>query len=139
MKLSTGISSGRAAYYDRSPLAVIRTFSITTGPHANTIRDTYTVPAARSAFFLHSMADIIRATAATTAGEVGGGAENSSSSPWLTKARITTLNANDSNIAASSIGVLMQAGNVLHLRTVDVSTGGTVTYQLQNTLTEFDA
>ncbi len=127
---------------DRNPvMKFLEGAAVGVGPHTPTQRASYTVPAGKKAMLNALQLDVIRATAATTAGPVSayvnfliGGGGNNSIGPTMYKNAI-----NDSDLMRLSIGVVMSAGDALRVYTADGSTGGTVTYAWGAILTEYDA
>jgi hypothetical protein len=136
MKLAS-LSGARAAYYDRNATTVSGNYIATVGPHASTVRFTYTCPSGRKAYIEAATSHVLRATAATTAGGISvfiGTSTIRATDHWVVN---NTVNYFERQVQATVITIY--AGGVYSGTTNDGSTGGTVDYNLQMTGTEFDA
>ena len=136
-------AGARAEFYDRNPKTITLSYAVTgVAPHSNTQRATYTVPAGRKARVTTAKLTHLRTTAATTAGIVLAYAQltpvgASAGILYLTQSLNGAVGAGD-ELNAQGQAVLL-AGDQIALYTADVSTGGTVNYDLYLHLTEFDA
>lgn len=142
MKLTTGTSSGRAAYYDRNPLDVVNQYIAAIAPASLTVRWTYTVPAARKAYVESAFNLCIRETVATTAGDAWSEVTVTPNGGANTFLGAAVFNGNVvGNQGQSSLGSvgLLQAGDALIGKTLDNSSGGTVQFAVASKATEFDA
>jgi len=133
----------RLDWYDRNPGNQRQLYAVAgVAPHLETIRWTYTVPAAKKAWISAAFVAARRATAATTAGEVrarvvfapSGGQYGS-----IIMARIFGNVVNDQDKAAFGPGMMMQATDQLLGLTMDLSTGGTIDYEVTAVIVEFGA
>ncbi len=128
----------RGYYYDRAPTPQVFEFQGgAVAPHTDTSRFGYTVPAGRKAFIVHLVATISRATVAAPVGSYGahfGGL--GANLAWL-RTRKNTVDA--AEVLALPTSLTLNAGQVLSGLTFDGSTGGTVDYQINAALVEFDA
>jgi len=134
---------GRPAWYDRNPVnRAIDYNASAVGPHAVTDRATYTVPAGKKALVENISLLVMRDGSPTTAGRAwaiamiypGGGAGWTALSAIVLSA---TVGATDHAEVGTS--ALLQATDVIKLRTEDLSTAGTHFYALGLKITEFDA
>lgn len=127
---------------DRDPSNVVIMVSLQLAPHTLTIRDTYTVPAGRSAFLNSIFLETYITTAPSSVG----------STRIVVTLNQTTLgvghifelyrhtNAVDAEKSGSiSPEFLLVAGDVVRILTIDNSVGGNVRYNASVIFTEFDA
>ena len=135
----------RAVYYDRNPANSILPYSSNlVGPHAETTRATYTVPAGNSAFIEMTalVLEIITAAGTPQRREAMVGITPDGGS-WdaIAFAAITAKDNTIGDIVSTNTSshILLVAGEDVQLRTVDGSTTGTVRYRLRAKIVEFDA
>jgi hypothetical protein len=108
-------------------------------PHADTTRASYTVPANRRAVLTGCMCHILRVTVAAPVGNaaiyvistIGGGGF------YSCIAELLTNNIGDQQTALFSGQAWLTAGDTVELHTLDISTGGTVTYRGSFCIVEF--
>lgn len=130
--------SPRAEWYDRNPSdQSVGYLAVAVAPHTTTTRATYTVPTGRKAFITALHAEVYRRDAPTTAGKVY--AQVFWSGVVMLKA--SHLNATVGSVERSSVGVdnALMAGDTVFIETCDLSTGGTMDYQVGVAIVEFDA
>lgn len=142
MKLTTGISSGKAAFYDRNPLDVQKNASNTVAPHTQVQRWIYTVPAARKAQVTHLESFAHRVTVATTASQATMYNKiTPSGGSTLVTAECTFYGNNIDSGNDHTIGtnVLLLAADAIESDDLDASTAGTVQLSSNLQATEFDA
>jgi len=133
----------RPGWYDRNPINRHQRY-LGTGitPHTATERWTYTVGANKKAWLELLIAQVQRATAATTAGipqvsiffTPSGGSETSLVWSWERGNAV----GNKCTMVASGVGIL-GSGDIIRSTTFDDSTGGTMDYAAIAKITEFDA
>jgi len=118
-----------------------KTFSVTAGPHAETSRVSYTVPANKTALLLAASGSVFRASSPTTYGAIHvkvrvdrGGAVYDY--PFVVGVQGSTLLFTNSR----SVGLLVPlfTADVLDMVTSDASTGGTVDFWGSVSIIEFD-
>jgi len=138
--MRTGVlGAQRPEPHDRNPVRQTLTYSGTgIAPHATTQRFSYTVPSGKKAIVLAAQANLQRATAATTAAITRASVQLQNT--LVVDARISY----DNNVGARASMNIAQAGVLLPGETVigqtrDTSTGGTVDYEIDCLITEFDA
>lgn len=110
-------------------------------PHAQTQRASYTVPAAKKAF-LHSITlSVTRVTVAAPVGKWGAFTtlENGAVIYYIGENYKNSNAVYDSGCLVIAPNILLTAGDILKLYTIDTSTGGTVDYHISAAITEFDA
>lgn len=130
-------------WYDRNPVSQGKSYSATgVAPHADTQRWTYTVPNGKKVMLETSLAQVVRITAAAPVG-LAKAAVNltplSVTSVFTTGVFHNKNGVGDSENAFMGCGAQLQAGEIIEARTQDGSTGGTMLYNIQVKLTEFDA
>lgn len=133
----------RLEWYDRNPKRVVdKWFSYSIGPHALTVRWSYTVPTGKNAFIERLISKIYRAEAATSGALVYAHinitpfGEAPATMVWAHTR--TNLVGDMDRGAVGHCGVL-SAGDEIKASTSDVSTGGSLDYLLACKITEFDA
>ena len=137
----TSYAVARPAIGDRASTSIVSTTDITVGPHAQTQRQIYTVPANRKALMEFGFSRIVRITNATVPGTV----------TYFTKLFTATSNGVlvfPTNIAIVT-GTIYErftytqitcfAAEVVTSFTEDLSTGGTVDYRGTFKFVEYDA
>jgi len=128
-------------WYDRNPETTMAEYSDTAAPHAETERLSVTCPADRKFLVELLYAEVTRLTAGVAAGFC---ASRFKLTPkGETEKELLTVQFLDNNVGYTKnfgIGqsITMFQGDVLKGYTLDLSTGGTVNYQLSVKLTEFD-
>lgn len=133
-------SSGRPQYYDRNPLtvSVLGYFNAGLAPAGSTLRASYTVPSNRKANISAVSLSMIRQTVATTPLLAGAGIQRTTDvGDFSANLYNNVVGATDE--ARSGINLFGFAGNVYNLNTFDNSTGGTIQFDLQAWIYEFDA
>ena len=140
MRITSVGAGARGAYYDRNPLEVLTLGYQINGlaPAALTQRATYTVPTGRKAFVNDLSADINRATAAGASGKISAIIHRSTASgQW----RLSLFNnvVGASATKASGVNRTLLAAAVIVINTEDLSTTGTVDFDIFAYITEFDA
>jgi len=130
--------SPRALYYDRNPIARMIYYRANgVAPHAATQRASYTVPTGKKALVVGASAMMMRATAATSLGRVHSFGGTASSIAFDCYHKNNTV---DSMVTVQNpIQYPFFEGVQLSLATEDLSTGGTMDYDISTTFTEFDA
>ncbi len=137
-------SSSRPEFYDRNPLLQLLDFGGTAGPHADTQRSAYTVPTGKKALINGVNAGLYLRTVASTSGTKEARASvtpDGGSRSRVIQAKIESqLNtAGDfSTTVIGAAGIILEADEFT-TETNDNGTGGTLTFNLFATLTEFDA
>jgi len=128
----------RLEWYDRNPsdVSIIMAHQ-TVGPHTVTTRATYTVPAGKKAFVAATHCEMRRITAASSLG---------TAYIYFTWAATNGIVVSFSNNTVGAevrdglqIGSVLFTGQSLLIRTMDDSTGGTITYGGTAIITEFSA
>lgn len=105
------------------------------GPHGATIRLSRTVPANTRMVLLQARLSVIRVTAATAVARYGCYMRQGSND---FAPAVTISNAVDGRVDLDSyIGAMFEPGDVVEALTFDISTGGTVLYELSFTTLEF--
>lgn len=128
-------------YYDRHPLVLPFQYQGTIAPAGVTTRWSYTVPANRLAFVEFCFTIVLRATVAAPADVAQANVIYSNGSAQAALAIAMILN-NTVGMQDQSLGNnygLMVAGDTLLGQSVDLSTGGTVFYDITAKVCEFDA
>lgn len=132
----------RTLYYDRKPFTHTEFYSAIVGPHLDTNRWTYTVPAGKRAYIESAHARLVRETYPTIPSTVyasisvqpagGIGVD-------LVEIDGIAMFPGDGGVADSGgqIG-LLDEGDTIFATTADASTGGTVQFEVCCKLTEFD-
>lgn len=142
MRLSNTQAVARPSYYDRNEVPKSFRYIATVAPHTTTVRWTYTVPVGKKAWMDSALAWLGRATAAAPVALAFGWVRYTPSGGSATTMVNTTLATNGVNdnqqSLLSSLGAMV-AGDVVEGLTVDTSTGGTVTYDVNLKYAEFDA
>lgn len=137
------VQSSRPLYYDRT--MVSRTSYYSSGaiaPHGITERWTYTVPTGKKAFVQSLLAVAQRITAAAPVSQYAALVTVTPNGGTLARvllALLLTNNVGDSAREHYGASGALAAGDVLASSTVDLSTGGTVDYNLSAWYIEFDA
>jgi len=133
-----GLSSKLLQWYDRNPVPNMIAYRANgVAPHTVTIRASYTVPAGKKAMVVFSSAMIMRATAATTVGRVHGNAGTPTAGTFDCYHKNNTV---DSMVTVQNAEmIVVGAGITLSITTEDLSTGGTMDYDLSVIYIEFDA
>lgn len=131
----------RPAYYDRQPVTYSPLYSGLVGPHALTVRFTYTPPFYYAAFVETATSVIQRYTAAGTPGAVaaqlrftpyfGGATANFSLLYQMSNVPTNVVNAN-----VTGLGYVAY-GDVIDFATQDLSVGGTCVFYGSIKFTEF--
>lgn len=126
-------SNSRPFWYDRNPLTVAEGYANTLAPHGNTERVSYIVPENRKCMIELIFTRIYRVTAAAPIGQylaewyltpAGKAQADLFSLPMYTN------NVGDIDRAILGQTLTLNAGDRIHANTRDLSTGGTVNYQL---------
>ena len=137
------VSTARADWYDRNPIASNNDYTITgLAPAALTTRWTYTVATGRKTFIGALQINTERANTATSAATVqsfitytpSGGAASRMLQTFISD---NAVGSRQNAIGAS--GMVMLAGDNLMGQTQDTSTGGALNYSLSWAGAEFDA
>lgn len=134
---------GTGAWYDRNPISSIFEFVGSLAPHAKTYWWAYTVPKNKKAFAEAIMCRVNRATVAAPAVQAECGIEvqllNNAALTGFLRLNLfgNTIDDHDTIIVGNS--VMLQAGEKITGYTFDISTGGSVDYNLTCKITEFDA
>jgi len=133
----------RPAWYDRNPLTRWQTYiGSNVGPHAETTRWTYTVPAGKKATVELTYLYVRRASAPTTASQISVDVKftpSGGSAATVVRAETFTAVTTDVISITNPIAMFLGVGDVLAVTSSDASTGGTVNYILTAKITEFDA
>jgi len=133
----------RLNWYDRNPACKVGVWSGSgVAPHAATQRLSYTVPSGKKAIIEVLECSVIRKTAATTAGVMQGyavltpygGPPTTFLVAWI---ETNTVDARSDRFLGGAVTLF--AGDVLALKTLDLSTGGTGSYFQAYKGTEFSA
>lgn len=135
------VQSARLHYYDRSPINRTFVFAIAaTAPHAYTVQWTYTVPAGRKAMIDSIQAYIRRVTSATTLGPaLCGIGYTGLGLVYFDFVRAGIYN-NDLWVfdrSGPAAGGVVLAGDIIDGWTLDLSTAGTVNYNVGAKIFEF--
>lgn len=143
--ISRGRVSGRVStdWYDRNPVHIARNYAASgVAPHGSTQRWTYTVPAGKKAFIEHTVLHAFRNTAAAPVGEVNLAIVVTPAAAAAVEYTIRRFFNNtvgaEIQSEASQGGILL-AGDAIEARTSDASTGGSMAYNINAKMTEFDA
>ena len=132
----------RPAYYDRGASSVITVYSATATPHGATTRATYTVAAGYKALVEVSAATTQTVTAPAVAGRTVAFVQLSNGSVSGTLARIDQTAA---TVAATYVlrqgqgSPTLYAGEYTEILTLDLSTGGSIAYEVFAKMTLFQA
>jgi len=133
----------RLEWYDRNPIVRVQNYNPTAvAPHAQQQRWSYTVPTGKKAFIELMQVQAYRATAATTVGMAQAGIfyyPNGGTNQPLLLEYIRTNNVGDRAADAIGNSGVLLASDQLTAYTQDNSTGGTVDYNLNAKIMEFDA
>jgi hypothetical protein len=134
----------RLAWYDRSPTSKVDDFGGIYAPHAETSRISYTCPSNKKAMIEALDSIVRRQTVAGTPSYLGAlwrFTPNGGSGKVIIAARLSPAENAVTDKDAVRLGstITMYAGDVLDGRTYDISTTGTILYQLAYKITEFDA
>lgn len=128
----------RAAYYDRNPTVFSKQLGISAAaPHAITTRWSYTAPTGRKALLGGGVAQVNRATAATTVGVLL--AQVADTSANVLQAFFNDNTVGHSIVSIGLIGGLVLAGQTITGADEDLSTGGTGDFSTSVNILEFDA
>jgi hypothetical protein len=137
------VFSGRPAYQDRTPLAIIKSYGLTgVGPLGATVQWSYTVPSGRKAQVTSAQAGSIRDLVATTAAEVEariGIIPNGGSLTIFLAVPGYENTIGPLRHAFIGASVFLGTGDLIEAINLDNSTGGSHTYSLRSSITEFDA
>jgi hypothetical protein len=130
----------RPAYYDRQPIAVFTGYANIVGPHATTLRASYSPPGGYANFGEIVMLGAIRATAAP--GNALASAIMNIAPFYGGEFSVGQANLDNLGVGAEKTVILTQVGYIafgdtLKFYTVDGSAGGTIQYNLYFKGTEF--
>lgn len=139
----SGSDQASRQWYDRTPATKGKSYGASgVAPHVATQRWTYTVPANRKAMLESAQIVQMRETAAGPVGRSSSYIATTTSDAVSAVAAyaVMILNAVGNPIADSKpLQAVLIAGDVVSGNTEDLSTGGTVFYQCNAKLTEYDA
>ncbi len=127
-------------WFDRNPVVQDSNFNATVAPHVSTLRLSYTVPAGKKAFVQCAFISTTRMTVAAPVGEVDWQIRHYDG----TNEAIISMIQNIDNTALKpynqqvTFNVYMTAGQAIRFYSSDTSTGGTVSYNGQLSVVEFD-
>ena len=124
-------------WYDRNPKTITKDFSGSTGPHAATDQQTYTVPSGKIFFLESCMVCVERETAATTEGRVG--ARVFAREAPIVHATILSNTVGDKDKMNCGRSIIMKSGDEIKINSFDLSTGGSIRYDCAFHGIEFDA
>jgi len=128
----------RLEYYDRNPQEVSITFGAADiAPHATTTRATYTVPTGKKAMVMSGYSEMLRKTAATAVGNSY--AIIKRAALYLIGLFMRKNTVGDQVNEAIGINAMLLAGQALELVTSDASTAGTIDYEIDAHIIEFNA
>lgn len=133
--------TSRPAWYDRNPVSQGEHYtSAQVGPHAETTRQTYTVPAATRTRVTTGNVSVQRDNASTALGDLEAWVEVTPSGGAAFRACSVILRNNGVNLIASAqfTGLDLGPGDTLALKTSDDSTGGSAAYSLAWAGTEYN-
>jgi len=137
----TSYAVARPGSMDRNSSSILSGYDAIVGPHSQTQRTAYTVPASRKANLEALFFRVSRSSNATVAGAV-----YSFIKIYNATSQAVVLYPTDSAITTGVIyanligtGMTVYAGESVQSYTADGSTGGTVYYIVSAKLTEFDA
>ena len=108
------------------------------GPHASTVRASYTVPASRLALQASINLLMMRKTAATTAGKAKVGIYESAAASYTANIFEITNTVGAPKYSHRGWGQVFPAGKILRVETGDASTNGTYDYDLDMEHMVFD-
>jgi len=132
----------RPEWYDRNAASQNHFWEgADTGPHADTSRRTYTVPAGKKAMVEILQATVLRTAAATTLGYMEAWwnlTPSGGTARCIIRASIKTNTVGDRHDMAVGGSVMLFAGDEIDGHTMDLSTGGTGYYFISYKITEFD-
>ncbi len=132
------LPQGRLAYYDRNTTQTsLNNETLAAAPHAPVTRATYTVPSARKALITSTHIEASRETAATTLGRVRiliGGSFGGAATVTMFENAVGARVVGDPSGGESAI-----AGLQITIQDEDTSTAGTVSFEEQVSVIEFDA
>lgn len=137
--------SGRPAYYDRTPTMVGQVYSqAAVAPLAQTNQWTYTVPSARKAYMDFALASLIQNVASAPAGKAGAfirvnHVDTPTVSPFAAYAVKNAAAVGSSDRSQVGGTVMCKAGDIIKAFNFDLSTGGSIDYEIDASFTEFDA
>jgi len=143
VRVGTPSAVARPAWHDRSAVSRADAYDgLAVTPHTATERIAYTCPAGKKAMLELVQVRCRRNAVATTLGIVkaycmftpSGGSIKEILSAYLND---NTVNARDAQAQGTTL--VLCTGDIISLRTYDLSTGGTCDYFLTYKLTEFDA
>lgn len=123
---------------DRNPATVVRSYAAGgVGPHAETNRWTYTVPAGRRAAVTFLEADVFRDSAATTLGVITVSVYYNTELVLRSIVWNNTVGARDFKLMTGLM--VLNPGDTIRATTSDTSTGGSANYRISAMIVEFDA
>lgn len=127
-------------WFDRNPIVADSNFSATIAPHVSTLRLSYTCPAGKKAFVQTAFVGMMRATVAAPVGEVDWLIQHYDGSQAAIVAMIQTFDnvVGNPHIERVSFNIYLTAGQAIRFYSSDTSTGGTVNYNGQLSVVEFD-
>lgn len=135
-------SNSRPDWFDRKPLSIVDQYSSNAAPHAETARVTYTCPQDRKA-----MVELLYGEVSRMVADPGVfawcGSRWKFTPAGKTEAELFTVQFYDNNVGkTTSLGLgttlTLLPGDKIIGYTIDLSAGGTINYQLNYKLTEFD-
>ena len=133
----TSYAVARPAYYDRNSSAATLSFSNSAGPHGATTRWTATIAAGKKEFVEFTRCSVYRLTAPTVDNVYE--ARIIVSGVQLTGA-VGTSGVVGTLLAVTLTGAItLYPGDIMLSETYDLSTGGTVYYNIGYRSTQFDA
>ena len=137
----TSYAVARPSYYDRNAAGDTKRYNAIVGPHAQTTRWTFTVPAGKKAYIEVLSLRISQWTAVTTPGFADCGIElNTSGSPTslLYQKLLTAIATLPFSLQTIPLQVSMYPADSVACFTSDTSVGGTVAYLPDARFTTFD-
>lgn len=129
-------------FYDRNALRKDIAYNAAVGPHADTQRQRYTVPAGKKAVMFGYGLSVQRYTAAGTASWAFIDVVINKSQGDELAVGFVQINSNTVAVqqyASLATYVLLKAGDTVDIRTADISTGGTCMFQGHCSIIEYDA
>jgi len=128
----------RLEWYDRNPIAKSQAYNGSgVAPHSMTVRATYTVPTGKKALIAFAEGVIVRVTAATAVGWVEVLVQGANNEAFRLNHINNTVNSYEQG--RTYVGYVLLAGQDINLQTQDLSTGGTLSYNVFITSMEFSA
>ena len=132
----------RSDWYDRAPLPIAKNYVSLIGPHLQTQRISYVVPANRVLKFSSYQHVIVRGAAATTVGFVQVLVQIYDTTPALVgnfEYQFQDNTMSPEKVVHHCIDMLIPAGYEVRISTIDGSVGGLIRYALNLSGTEYNA